>query len=501
MLSVADRLATRGAGAEEAIARHLELAREVIGEALRWSTQGRPPALVRGDELARALAIEPGPLIGELLAAIAEEAFAGEVRKRAGGDRVRRGANRLGCARCRTASSAGSSPASCRRGDRHEERAIAFMDINPATRGHALVIPRAHARDIHDIGAEDLAAVRGARRARRAAGARATLGAAGVNLLNSSGAAAWQTVFHFHLHVIPRYAGDPLRLPWTPAPGDPAEIAAAAASYARAAASFVWCGLRDRLLVLNRAMKKLPRGNRHDRRDARWSRRSPSGRSPRSGAQVLRAPHSGGTGTTGVSGASGRQRRHRRHRRDRRDRPGAELPELAVRGRQRDDRHAGQGRQVQRAADDPAQRHDRRVDDRAQPARRQPDRVLQQERGRHRPRPAISILSNTKGLDYQLVAQSPLVQLQPYFGETAQFALATTIPVQKGERDRADGADVGAGAGDQLSARTVVAREPPEGHLHQRRRGLDPDLADDRRLGRAVLTASTRRRSCSTRRR
>jgi len=80
LLSVADRLATRGAGAEEAIARHVELARTVIGEALRWTTAGRPAPLVRGDELARALAIEPGPLIGELLAAIAEEAYAGELR-------------------------------------------------------------------------------------------------------------------------------------------------------------------------------------------------------------------------------------------------------------------------------------------------------------------------------------------------------------------------------------------------------------------------------------
>jgi hypothetical protein len=46
----------------------------------------------------------------------------------------------------------------------------------------------------------------------------------------------------------------------------------------------------------------------------------------------------------------------------------------------------------------------------------------------------IAILKNTKGLGYQLVAASPLVQLQPYFGEKAQFALATTIPVKKGER-------------------------------------------------------------------
>ena len=49
---------------------------------------------------------------------------------------------------------------------------------------------------------------------------RARLGADGVNLINSCGAAAWQTVFHFHLHVVPRYVGDPLELPWVPAPGD-----------------------------------------------------------------------------------------------------------------------------------------------------------------------------------------------------------------------------------------------------------------------------------------
>jgi histidine triad (HIT) family protein len=50
----------------------------------------------------------------------------------------------------------------------------------------------------------------------------------GVNLLNFCGRAAWQTVFHFHLHMIPRYDDDPLRLQWVPGPGDPDEIAAAA---------------------------------------------------------------------------------------------------------------------------------------------------------------------------------------------------------------------------------------------------------------------------------
>ena len=110
-----------------------------------------------------------------------------------------------------------------------DERTVAFMDINPATRGHALVVPRRHAVDLLEIDEPDLAAC--AAMARRVA-ARATevLGADGVNLLNSRGPAAWQTVFHFHLHVIPRYHDDPLRLPWTPAPGDGDEIAATGAA-------------------------------------------------------------------------------------------------------------------------------------------------------------------------------------------------------------------------------------------------------------------------------
>ena len=108
-----------------------------------------------------------------------------------------------------------------------DELTVAFMDIAPATRGHALVVPRRHSRNLLEVGREDLAATILA--AQRLAG-RATerLGADGVNLLNSCGSAAWQTVYHFHVHVIPRYEGDPLRLPWIPSPGDPDEIAAAA---------------------------------------------------------------------------------------------------------------------------------------------------------------------------------------------------------------------------------------------------------------------------------
>jgi histidine triad (HIT) family protein len=108
-----------------------------------------------------------------------------------------------------------------------DEKTVAFMDINPATRGHVLAVPRQHARDLLEIEPADLEAV--ARMAQRVATRMPDrLGADGVNLLNSCGRAAWQTVFHFHMHVIPRYGGDPLRLPWTPGEGDPEEIQAAA---------------------------------------------------------------------------------------------------------------------------------------------------------------------------------------------------------------------------------------------------------------------------------
>jgi histidine triad (HIT) family protein len=107
-----------------------------------------------------------------------------------------------------------------------DERTVAFMDIAPAARGHALVIPKRHAADLLEIDPEDLAhTVQAAQRL--AARMKERLGCDGVNLLNACGAAAWQTVFHFHVHVIPRDEGDPLRLPWVPAAGDLDEIAAA----------------------------------------------------------------------------------------------------------------------------------------------------------------------------------------------------------------------------------------------------------------------------------
>lgn len=108
------------------------------------------------------------------------------------------------------------------------EQAIAFMDINPATPGHLLVIPRVHSADLREAAAEDLIAA--TLLAQSLVGrVIERLDADGANLLSCIGAEAWQSVFHTHLHVIPRYKNDPLRLPWHPTPGDLDEINATAA--------------------------------------------------------------------------------------------------------------------------------------------------------------------------------------------------------------------------------------------------------------------------------
>jgi histidine triad (HIT) family protein len=105
-----------------------------------------------------------------------------------------------------------------------DEHTIAFMDINPWTRGHALVIPRRHSRNLYDVDDDDLAHVASAAK-RLAVRMRDALACDGVNLLNSTEPAAWQTVFHTHVHVIPRYDDDPLRLPGQPRQPDEGELA------------------------------------------------------------------------------------------------------------------------------------------------------------------------------------------------------------------------------------------------------------------------------------
>lgn len=88
-----------------------------------------------------------------------------------------------------------------------DDTVVAFMDIQPITRGHMLVVPRVHAELMDDV--DETVALRAFRVARRMASlARHTLGATGANLLVMDGEAAFQDVPHFHIHVIPRYAGD-----------------------------------------------------------------------------------------------------------------------------------------------------------------------------------------------------------------------------------------------------------------------------------------------------
>jgi histidine triad (HIT) family protein len=108
-----------------------------------------------------------------------------------------------------------------------DDRTVTVMDINPATRGHVVVIPREHAEDLLTVSDEDLDATMAAVR-RITARMRETLDPDGFNVLNNMGRAAWQSIFHFHVHVIPRYRDDPLQLPWLPEPADPAELASVA---------------------------------------------------------------------------------------------------------------------------------------------------------------------------------------------------------------------------------------------------------------------------------
>ena len=112
-----------------------------------------------------------------------------------------------------------------------DQATLAFLDINPATPGHTLVIPKVHVRNIYDLNDEIAAAVmRTATRVAR--GLRNALRPDGMNLMQANERAGFQSVFHFHFHLVPRWVGDGLRLPWKPEPGD-AQIMAEAASRIR----------------------------------------------------------------------------------------------------------------------------------------------------------------------------------------------------------------------------------------------------------------------------
>jgi histidine triad (HIT) family protein len=111
----------------------------------------------------------------------------------------------------------------------HEDaRTLAFMDINPLNDGHCLVIPRAHAPTIFDVEPADLQAVATAAQ-RVALALRRALAPEGLHVLQANGAAAFQSVPHFHFHLVPRWTGDGKGLDWPLEPGDRDRIQATAA--------------------------------------------------------------------------------------------------------------------------------------------------------------------------------------------------------------------------------------------------------------------------------
>ena len=108
-----------------------------------------------------------------------------------------------------------------------DEHTVAIMDINPLNDGHLLVLSRAHRKDIHEIADVELAAVMSTVK-KMAAAVQRGLGPGGINLLQANGPAAFQSVPHFHVHVIPRWDDDGKGLDWELVRGDPGRIAAAA---------------------------------------------------------------------------------------------------------------------------------------------------------------------------------------------------------------------------------------------------------------------------------
>jgi len=94
-----------------------------------------------------------------------------------------------------------------------DDVSIAFLDKGQVTRGHTLVVPRRHAEDLWALSEDEAGAVM--RTVHRVAGLlRKKLGLLGLNVTQANGSAAWQEVFHYHVHLIPRYGNDGLRPPW-----------------------------------------------------------------------------------------------------------------------------------------------------------------------------------------------------------------------------------------------------------------------------------------------
>lgn len=117
-----------------------------------------------------------------------------------------------------------------------DEKTLAFMDINPVARGHALIIPKYHTPNIYEAPAEWLAPVM-ATVGRVSRAVRDEVTPDGMNILQANGQGALQSVFHIHFHVIPRFSDDNLTMNWGLTPGDMGEIDRLASKIAARAAA------------------------------------------------------------------------------------------------------------------------------------------------------------------------------------------------------------------------------------------------------------------------
>ena len=100
-----------------------------------------------------------------------------------------------------------------------DELTMAFMDINPGNEGHALVIPKEHWEDVHAI-PPDLIGSTVKTVKKIATAVEETLNPDGINLVQANGKGAAQSVFHFHMHILPRRMDDELKMNWGLRPGD-----------------------------------------------------------------------------------------------------------------------------------------------------------------------------------------------------------------------------------------------------------------------------------------
>ena len=99
-----------------------------------------------------------------------------------------------------------------------------ILDLGPAAKGHALILPKEHFKDVCELDPAVAAKVLPLG-AKIGAAMKKSLGCAGFNLVQNNGEAAGQTVFHFHVHVIPRYEGGPSMVTWTPGSEKPEVLA------------------------------------------------------------------------------------------------------------------------------------------------------------------------------------------------------------------------------------------------------------------------------------